>query len=484
MSVTSAQLAAYNNLGNGSGILYLTDSTGALNFLEGKGLGIPNDAKGARIARSYVNNLEYGTTTRSVRVFLDTAATDVAIVSGQEITEFVSPRGLESVPSVQDVVVASNTVSFVRDASIMLVRIDGDTTAGNANRVDTFTVTGAEAGDRVTLSGIDGAVSPILTTGAFNYLEYEIALVGYATTVTFMYSPTGVWNQITPNKTDTDSLREQGIPVPAQPGVYKLTPSGGTQTIYPGAKGTSGAGSIYEPDVVLVGAGVTLAASLEFVIDITDALESDSGTIMGNGTPITLSGNSVSFVFNGVTKTTLPEEVALSGRWAVSWIVTGLAVSQDVSFTVTPDFGATNTEIINTDMIKDGAVTNAKIASGIDGAKLSAGTVSEAALSAAVALKLNALAWIYLNVVGNHNAADRQSVNIDATAANRTVFLPEPSAASPIQIIRVRKVDSGANTVTIDALSNTIDGAGTYVLSAQYENVEVEWNGTEWFINS
>lgn len=51
------------------------------------------------------------------------------------------------------------------------------------------------------------------------------------------------------------------------------------------------------------------------------------------------------------------------------------------------------------------------------------------------------------------------------------------------KIINVKKIDSTANTVTLDpAGSATIDGQLTQVLSTQYDNITIQWDGTNWHI--
>lgn len=72
------------------------------------------------------------------------------------------------------------------------------------------------------------------------------------------------------------------------------------------------------------------------------------------------------------------------------------------------------------------------------------------------------------------------SVQADATSAALTVYLPEQPVGSRRR--RVIKTDSSANVVTVDGNGNNINGGTTYVLSAQYEFVEVEPTGTEWLI--
>lgn len=58
------------------------------------------------------------------------------------------------------------------------------------------------------------------------------------------------------------------------------------------------------------------------------------------------------------------------------------------------------------------------------------------------------------------------------------------STAATVKTFRIKKVDSSANTVTVTrAGSDTIDGATTYVLTSQYQSVDlVSSGGTAWNI--
>jgi hypothetical protein len=58
-----------------------------------------------------------------------------------------------------------------------------------------------------------------------------------------------------------------------------------------------------------------------------------------------------------------------------------------------------------------------------------------------------------------------------------------PAALVPGRIYAFKRVNSGANAVVIDPnASETIDGAATYTLSAQWNSVTIMSNGTAWFI--
>lgn len=71
------------------------------------------------------------------------------------------------------------------------------------------------------------------------------------------------------------------------------------------------------------------------------------------------------------------------------------------------------------------------------------------------------------------------SLQVDATAGNITVYLP-------VRIDNVRrrviKTDASANTVTLDGNGLLINGAATVVLAAQYDFVWVEPTLTGWLI--
>jgi hypothetical protein len=70
----------------------------------------------------------------------------------------------------------------------------------------------------------------------------------------------------------------------------------------------------------------------------------------------------------------------------------------------------------------------------------------------------------------------------DATGGAITMALP-PAALVPGRIYAFKRINSGANAVVIDPnASETIDGAATYTLSAQWNSVTIMSNGTAWFI--
>lgn len=71
---------------------------------------------------------------------------------------------------------------------------------------------------------------------------------------------------------------------------------------------------------------------------------------------------------------------------------------------------------------------------------------------------------------------------IDATCGNITVNLQSSIISEQYPIV-IKKIDSSANTVTIDGyLSETIDGGLTVVLSTQYDSITIISDNSNWFI--
>lgn len=70
---------------------------------------------------------------------------------------------------------------------------------------------------------------------------------------------------------------------------------------------------------------------------------------------------------------------------------------------------------------------------------------------------------------------------LDCSSGNITFNLP--SAIGNTASIVVKKVDSSANTITLDATgSETIDGSGTYVINGQYYSQNLISSGGNWYI--
>jgi hypothetical protein len=73
-------------------------------------------------------------------------------------------------------------------------------------------------------------------------------------------------------------------------------------------------------------------------------------------------------------------------------------------------------------------------------------------------------------------------ITVDASGGNRTITLYAASSNSGRQV-KIKKLDSSANTVTIDGnASETIDGATTRVIAAQYTSLSLVCDGSNWHI--
>lgn len=75
-----------------------------------------------------------------------------------------------------------------------------------------------------------------------------------------------------------------------------------------------------------------------------------------------------------------------------------------------------------------------------------------------------------------------RTVVVDASGAARTITLPT-AALSKYRQYTIKKTDATVNTVTIDADgAETIDGSLTFVLTVQYQALEIQSDGTTWWI--
>ncbi len=121
-------------------------------------------------------------------------------------------------------------------------------------------------------------------------------------------------------------------------------------------------------------------------------------------------------------------------------------------------------------------IPNAALATGIDGAKLSAGSVSSIAMAIANAV------WNMVNKAFADTPYTVPSwgyhVDVDASGGAVTVNLPT-AVGNGGALIEVAKTDSSVNTVTIDANgAETIDNppAATFVLYSQGDTVSLRSN--------
>lgn len=78
-------------------------------------------------------------------------------------------------------------------------------------------------------------------------------------------------------------------------------------------------------------------------------------------------------------------------------------------------------------------------------------------------------------------AADR-TILVDATGGARTITLPAVATHAGQEYV-IKKIDATANAVTIDGDgSDTIDGAATLVLAAQWDGATIQNDGSAWYV--
>lgn len=78
--------------------------------------------------------------------------------------------------------------------------------------------------------------------------------------------------------------------------------------------------------------------------------------------------------------------------------------------------------------------------------------------------------------------ATDEVILVDASGAARTITLIAAASVAG-RVLRIKKIDSSTNAVTIDGNSDeTIDGAATYKLVHQYHHIEIISDGSNWHI--
>ena len=81
----------------------------------------------------------------------------------------------------------------------------------------------------------------------------------------------------------------------------------------------------------------------------------------------------------------------------------------------------------------------------------------------------------------SHTAAAAQATMVDDDTAASTVTITLPAGTANDQQV-IKKLGSTANVIVDGDGSETIDGATTFTLTAQYASLTLIWNGTEWSI--
>lgn len=89
------------------------------------------------------------------------------------------------------------------------------------------------------------------------------------------------------------------------------------------------------------------------------------------------------------------------------------------------------------------------------------------------------LNWIRA-VTATYNMMPEDTVVLgNATGGAFSVFLPPVSVAENKRYA-VKRLNAGANAVTVDGNGANIDGAASVALAAQYDRIEVVHDGTNW----
>jgi hypothetical protein len=88
--------------------------------------------------------------------------------------------------------------------------------------------------------------------------------------------------------------------------------------------------------------------------------------------------------------------------------------------------------------------------------------------------------FVSTSVIADYNAtADDSLILVDTSAGNVTVTLPDPATMQ--QAPYIVKTTADANTVTISRTDTTINGDANYVVSSQWEGVQIAFDETNFY---
>lgn len=91
---------------------------------------------------------------------------------------------------------------------------------------------------------------------------------------------------------------------------------------------------------------------------------------------------------------------------------------------------------------------------------------------------------VYITVSVNTTlGAYHYCINVDCTAGNRVITLPLDIAGETFGYdYHIKKIDSTANTLTINGNGVNIDGAATLVIGLQYATYHVKRDAVQWWV--
>ena len=319
----------------------------------------------------------------NTRIFLDLdPAADPAVLNTGSAVEITSAVAALPPYTVADVAVVGAALTADRQDRDMAIAVTGGGTINNINIADAILgdvlLVYPKAGEpAMTLA--TGAGNIVLSTGtsfvsatASNGIALQYRLISAGPPATYGWVEYSSRIPSTP-----PNLRASGSYVPLVAGI-------GTQAVNPaGAADTYAIGGANPYSIRMTGT-VALAGNYSLALTAGGVVVGDFGFISGNGSAVTVEANTLTI--QGIV---IPASLALSGKWAVQWQY------QSTGFSAALMADITNADIVGTAQILNGAVTNAKIATGIDGAKLSAATVPFDALSAPTQALFGGLAAVY-----------------------------------------------------------------------------------------
>ncbi len=395
LTVSAASItAAMNAYVPGAPYDWAATPSGALIYLKAPVIGTAPNAQTVAIAFSGLSTATVyptfgGTDADEYRfkIFIDPSpSASVTSMRGSAV-EITQAIGALPPNPPTDVAVVANALTFTRKDTTNNVAATGGGTINNVFMAD------VQEGDTVTVYTKAGELPATVATGAGNItLSTGTSYVssGPTESISLQYKllTTGPntygWVEASSRIEATPAnIRASGSIVPQTAGITNIAVTLGGA----GANYVLGGANLYS--VRMTGAGNLTGNYTLSLTAGTGILDGDMGIITGQGSAITYTG-AFTMAISGIT---IPASLALTGSWSIAWqyqAAVGFMVS------LMPDI--TRPNIVGTSQFIDLAVTNAKIASGIDGAKLLANSVSYGAVDPMIQAMLVGGGILYASV--------------------------------------------------------------------------------------
>jgi len=187
--------------------------------------------------------------------------------------------------------------------------------------------------------------------------------------------------------------------------------------------------------------------------------------------------------------TALTNDISASGSGSVSATVNKVGGQSAANIAaVSAAFATPNTSNSTIKLTASAVVPLGQIPSGIDATKVGSGSITNTLFDDLIGLTGNIQTQLNSKITPNIATktgaytvtSSDYTLLANSSTAGFTITLPATPNSG--EILNVKKVDSSANTVTINGNGKTIDGLSTLTINTQNQSYTLQYDGTGWYI--